>query len=874
MNFSALLTANALKIMTVLKFLTRKPLNLMTLIAILHALPFVPAIRAQTLPDAAQSAHAAQDLSPQQRRGGGGRRGGLPRGVYKAQVSPHWFHNNTRFWYYNDLKGNTREFILVDAEAGTRAPAFDHAKLAAGLSKAAGDTYTGDKLPFTYIEFSDDEKSIQFTAGEKAWKCDLSTYECTPAKSGDGAMLNPPANPDTSMADDAPDETFVPNEGSLYDDSQDAKANSASSYAPDDDEDSAAPQQQADQQQTTRGQGRGGFGGRRGQGGENRPRTSPDEKWSAFIRDSNVYLRPAGGGEEIQLTQDGDTNNYYGMLRWSPDSQALVAWRINPGDDGLVYLIESSPPGGGRAVMSSRPYPQAGDKFSTYELSVFDVANHKQIKPNVDLVDFRTPNVRWNDEAHQFTYEKEDRGHQRFRIIAVDALTGNPRTLLDEQAKTFIWTDNTDAFRGVLQHTYYLGQTNAMIYESERDGWRHLYMVDLSNGDMRQITRGDWLVRGVDRIDEENHQIWFEAGGMVPGQDPYYIQCCRINFDGTGLVRLTDGDGSHSYAFSPDHKYLIDTYSRLDLPPVNNLRRVSDGSLVCELEQADISELVATTGWKPPETFVAKGRDGVTDIYGVIDRPRDLDPNKKYPVIEDIYAGPQGTPSTDMPLTFSGTEGHTNYTGLGFIVVKIAGMGTANRSKAFQDVCWHNLADAGFPDRILWMQAAAKKYPCMDLTRVGIFGTSAGGQNAAAAVLFHPEFYKVAVANCGCHDNRIDKATWNEQWMGYLPHEKIWSKDDDNWFSKNSNIDNAWRLKGKLFLIVGEQDHNVPPESTFRFVDALIKAHKDFDLLVVPGADHGAATDPASRIVTPRRTLDYFVHNLLHQEPPDRNGNS
>ncbi len=836
---------------------TRKPGAHASLLVLLVALFAVPSALPQSQPDPSQPARATRDESPQQR--GGGRRGGEQRGVYKARINPHWLDDNTRFWYRNDLKGSTSEFILVDAEKGTRAPAFDHTKLAAALSKAAGVKYQGDKLPFTTLEFVDDGKSVQFTAADKTWKCDLVSYECVPVKSDGGAALNLPADPPSVLAGVESDEAPVPNEGPLQDDAADAdaNANAAAAYATDGSNDFPAPQQD---QQPARGRGRG-----RGQSNETRERTSPDGKWTAFIKDSNVYLRPADGGAEIQLTQDGDTNDYYGRLSWSPDSQALVAWRIEPGDDGQVYLIQSSPPGGGRAVMTSYSYPQAGDKFTAYELSVFDIANLKQIRPAVDRVDYRTPFARWNDNAHRFTYEKDDRGHQRFRIIAIDALTGAVQTLLDEQAKTFVWTENTDAFRGQLRLTTYLEQTNAIIYESERDGWRHLYLVDLTNGAINQITKGAWLVRGVDRIDEDNRQIWFEAGGMFPGQDPYYVQYCRINFDGTGLVTLTEADGDHSIAYSPDRKYLIDTYSRVDLAPVNELRRAADGRLVCKLEEADISELRAT-GWKPPVNFVAKGRDGETDIYGTIDFPRNLDPKKKYPVLENIYAGPQGTPSVDVPTTFSGTDRHGSYNSNGFIVVKIAGMGTANRSKAFQDVCWHNLADAGFPDRILWMQAAAKKYPFMDLTRVGIFGTSAGGQNAAAAVLFHPEFYRVAVANCGCHDNRIDKASWNEEWMGYMPHDKIWSKDPDNWFSKCSNIDNAWRMKGKLFLIVGEQDHNVPPESTLRFVDALIKARKDFDLLVVPGADHGAASP-----VTARRTMDFFVHNLLHEEPPDRN---
>jgi dipeptidyl aminopeptidase/acylaminoacyl peptidase len=280
---------------------------------------------------------------------------------------------------------------------------------------------------------------------------------------------------------------------------------------------------------------------------------------------------------------------------------------------------------------------------------------------------------------------------------------------------------------------------------------------------------------------------------------------------------------------------------------------VADGKLVCKLDEADISELKAN-GWEPPEVFVTTGRDSKTDIWGIICRPRKLDPNKKYAVVESIYAGPQGS---FVPKTFSAARRFASLTELGFIVVQIDGMGTANRSKAFHDVCWHNLKDAGFPDRILWHQAAAKKYPYYDVSRVGIYGTSAGGQNSTAAVLFHGDFYKAAVSACGCHDNRMDKASWNEQWMGYPVGPQ---------YAECSNITNASKLKGKLLLIVGELDDNVPPESTLRLVDALIKAGKDFDFLVMPGLKHtnGGAYGT-------RRLQDFFVRHLIGVEPPDRN---
>jgi dipeptidyl aminopeptidase/acylaminoacyl peptidase len=517
-----------------------------------------------------------------------------------------------------------------------------------------------------------------------------------------------------------------------------------------------------------------------------------------------------------------------------------------------VYLVESSPAGGGRARLRARPYDLPGDRLTAYELNLFDVANRKANRPAVDRIDLDTPLLRWNRDGQRFTYRKVDRGHQRFRLIEVHSHTGQARTLIDEKTKTFIWTAHRESV-GVGLITW-LKDTDELLYASERDGWRHLYLVDARAGKItNQITKGEWVVRGIDNVDEANRQVWFRASGREPGQDPYLIHYYRINLDGTGMVPLTEDDGNHTVQYSPDRKYLIDTCSRVDTAPCHELRSAVDGRLVCKLEKADISECTAN-GWEPPEVFVAKGRDSKTDIWGIICRPRKLDPARKYPVIEFIYAGPQ---ASFVPKSFSAVRRFAALTDLGFIVVQIDGMGTANRSKAFHDVCWHNLKDAGFPDRILWHQAVANKYPYYDIGRVGIYGTSAGGQNSTGAVLFHPDFYKAAVSACGCHDNRMDKASWNEQWMGYPVGPQ---------YAASSNIDNAHRLRGKLLLIVGELDTNVPPESTLRLVDALIKAGKDFELLVVPGMGHSNGGAYGNR-----RLQDFFVRHLQGVHPPDRN---
>ena len=771
--------------------------------------------------------------------------------MYKSQVAPHWFQNNTRFWYTNALPGTAVEFVLVDAEKGTRQPAFDHQKLAAALSAAADQKFQADRLPFGEIEFIDENQAIRFTVAGQRWACNLTSYQVTRLQSEPGA-----ANPLPRQSRTGESEVEVASVDSVWDGSPFFA--SESEWTMEFDQSEFPPQTQLGPRQAgAAGQRQGGGRG----ANPNRGQSSPDQKWTAFVRDQNVYLRSGADGPETRLTEDGVEGNAYGRLQWSPDSKSLVAWRIEPGANREVYLVRSSPTGGGRAVLQTRAYAQPGDKFAAHELSLFNVEDRRQIKPKVDLVDFGTPALRWSLDGRHFTYRKVDRGHQRLRLMEIDAQTGAVRTIIDEQTKTFIWTAHAESFETKgLSNILYLAKTAEVIHASEKDGWRHLYLVDVNEAKVKnQITKGEWVVRGIDKIDEEARQIWFQASGMNLEQDPYFIHHYRINFDGTGLVALTRANGTHNISFSPDGKYLIDSYSRVDLAPVNELRRTSDGELVAKLEEADISELVAD-GLRMPEVFVAKGRDGKTDIWGVIARPDNFDPSKKYPILEDIYAGPH---DSFAPKTFAANRWDA-YNRLGFVVVKLDGMGTANRSKAFHDVAWHNLKDAGFEDRILWIKAAAARYPALDLDRVGVYGNSAGGQNAAGALLFHPEFYKVAVANSGCHDNRLDKASWNEQWMGYTTN--LWSTDPDNWYSQSSNIDNAAKLQGRLFLIVPELDTNVPPESTYRFVDALIRANKDFDFLMVPGADHGAQS-----LVTARRTRDFFVKHLLNQDPPNRN---
>jgi dipeptidyl aminopeptidase/acylaminoacyl peptidase len=573
---------------------------------------------------------------------------------------------------------------------------------------------------------------------------------------------------------------------------------------------------------------------------------SPDGKWIVLVKNHNLVLRDREKKDEISLSSDGKAEDGYGEpVFWSPDSRRVVALRTQAAAPRKVTLVESSPRNQLQPRVQTIDYPKPGDPLPISKPHLFDVAARKEIPISDELFPhpWSIEEMRWQADSSRFTFVYNQRGHQVLRLIAVDAATGKARAIIDEQSKTFIDYAHK-------QYLYALENTGELIWMSERDGWNHLYLYDGKTGKVKnQITTGKWVVRAVKRVDEAKRQVWFQAGGIHPEQDPYHIHLCRVNLDGSGLVKLTEGDGTHEVSYSPDRRFLIDTYSRVDLAPVTELRRAEGGRLVCELERADVTALEAA-GWRPPERFVARGRDGTTDIYGVIHRPRRFDAKKKYPVIEAIYAGPQGA---FVPKRFQTSYPAQQMTELGFIVVQIDGMGTSHRSKAFHDVCWKNLGDSGFPDRIAWIKAAAAKYPSLDLTRVGIYGTSAGGQSSLRGLLAHGDFYHVGVSICGCHDNRMDKVWWNELWMGWPvgPH-----------YREQSNVVNAHKLTGKLLLIVGELDRNVDPASTMQVVNALIRANKDFDLLVIPGGGHGNGGAYGLR-----REQDFFVRHLLGVEP-------
>ena len=578
-----------------------------------------------------------------------------------------------------------------------------------------------------------------------------------------------------------------------------------------------------------------------------KPVASPDSLWEAYIQDNNLYVRSRKNKKEVTaLTMDGIRNYTYGSrILWSPDSKKIATVKTRDVEERRIPLLESRPSTQLQPILQWRDYAKPGDVLPVSVPVLFDWETKKQIPLETSLYEnqFDLYLTGWRNDSRAFTFEFNQRGHQRYIIGEVNASDGKIIHLVDEQVPTFFYYNNR--FRHDLQ------DGKQMLWISERDGWRHLYLFGNDGKVIRQVTKGEWVVRNVEYVDEEAGVIYFLASGLNQGEDPYHSHLCRVNLDGSGFKDLTPELANHEVTLSANHQYMVDAYSRADMPYVSVLRKTSDGSVVASLEKSDVSSLVEY-GWQLPEVFHAKGRDGKTDIWGKIIRPSTFDASRTYPIVEMIYAGPH---DSHVEKYFRATD-HlcSRLAELGFIVVKIDGMGTANRSKAFHDVCWKNLKDAGFPDRIAWIKAAAAKYPYMDINRVGIYGWSAGGQNAMAALLFHNDFYKVAVALCGCHDNRMDKIWWNEQWMGYPIDES---------YSASSNVDNAWRLKGKLLLINGELDDNVDPASTLQVVSELMKANKNFDQLYLPGKTHSLG-GPFEM----HKMHDFFVKNLMGVEPP------
>lgn len=578
------------------------------------------------------------------------------------------------------------------------------------------------------------------------------------------------------------------------------------------------------------------------------PVMSPDGKREAFIKNDNVYVRDVKTGKEKALSIDGTKGNYYSSwISWSPDSRKVAVNRIRPvSDKRYVYYVESSPSDQAQPKLHKQEYAKPGDELRFKVPCIYDVETGAAVIPSTELFDsqYDLYGPEWNADSKAITFDYNERGHKVYRVLELSAETGEVRPLVEETHDKYV------NYPRVFKH--FLSDGKRMIWASERDNYNHLYMYDRATArPICQITKGEWYVREVLEVDEEKGKIYFTANGVDKDDDPYNIHYYVIGLDGSGMTDLTPGKGTHTATFSPGRRYLVDVVSSPTEAPVATLRSGVDGREIMNVEKADISKLLAN-GWRAPEVFTAPGRDGKTPIWGLIQRPSNFDPSKKYPVIEYIYQGPgdQYVPKAFTPSNYWMVP----MSELGFIVVMCDGMSTSFRSRDFENVCYKNLKDAGLPDHMAWLKAAAEKYPEIDIDNVGIYGCSAGGQESTNAVLLHPEFYKAAYSACGCHDNRMDKIWWNELWMGY-PVDKS--------YEECSNVANAHLLQRPLMLVVGEIDDNVDPASTMQVANALIKANRPFELVVIPGAHHtmGEAYGDHKR-------YDFFVKHLMGVEPP------
>ena len=592
---------------------------------------------------------------------------------------------------------------------------------------------------------------------------------------------------------------------------------------------------------------------------------NPVNKGTFIIhKNNNLYVQTGDDKESaVPVTTDGvDTCYYSSWGNWSKDGKYYATVLIKPAPKHYVTYTLSSPTDQVQPKYSQQEYAKPGDSLNYRIPVIVDVEAKKTIYPKSTALfasQYQVTAPQWDENGKTLTFEFNERGHKTYRILEMD-IEGNVRTLIEEKNDKYVAYSRN--YRQDLD-------ANHILWKSDRDGHAHLYLYDRTKGKLTQVTKGNYWVRGVQHaeIDEKGKgYIIFSANGMnyknmgkatssfdgaILEEDPYHIHYYRIDLNGKNLLPLTPERGTHAITLNNDQTAFIDTYSSIDQAPVTVLRSAIDGHLISTLETADISKL-KETGWKAPEVFVAPGRDGKTDMWGLIQRPTNFDPSKKYPVIEYIYSGPgdQYVPKKFTPWLYYLQD----VAELGFIVVQLDAMTTSFRNLDFEQVCYKNLKDAGFPDRIEWIKAAAEKYPYMDIDRMGIYGCSAGGQEALGALLFHGDFYKAAYAACGCHDNRMDKIWWNEQWMGYPV---------DSSYIECSNVENAKNLQGKLMLLVGEMDDNVDPSSSYQVVNALIKANKEFEFVLIPGAHHTMGENYGEH-----KRADFFVKNLLGVEPP------
>ncbi|HEX6464841.1 MAG TPA: DPP IV N-terminal domain-containing protein [Vicinamibacterales bacterium] len=629
--------------------------------------------------------------------------------------------------------------------------------------------------------------------------------------------------------------------------------------------------------------GRGGRGGRgseqstaaTGRGATRNDILSPDGKRTAYIKDWNLWVRDVESGKETRLTTDGVQDFGYAtdnagwaksdraVVLWSPDSKKIATFQQDQRKVGNMYLVRTKV---GHPELEVWKYPLPGDEtVAMIQRVIVDVNAPKvirlQMKPdqhrstlcdNIACRGAEWSDVYWSPDSSHLAFVSTSRDHREETLREADAATGAVREVLSEEVPTFFESGN-----GAVNWRY-LPSSNEIIWFSERDNWGQLYLYDLKTGKVKnQITSGDGNVTQVMRVDEKARVIYFLGVGKEKGRDPYFTHFYRVDFDGRNQTVLTPEDGTHEVAMSPSGKYFTDVVSKPDVPPVAVLRDAPTGKEVVELERADITKLKAT-GWNPPTPITVKARDGQTDLYGLMFKPANLDTSKKYPIINHIYPGPQ-TGSVGG-RTFNPARGDDEALAeLGFVVVEIDGMGTPWRSKKFHEAYYGNMGDNTLPDQVTAMKQLAQTYPWIDLDRAAIWGHSGGGYATADAMFRYPDFFKVGISESGNHDNREYEDDWAEKWMPLL------TKDSEKAYEDQANQTHAKNLKGHLLLAHGTIDNNVPPYNTLLVVEALIKANKDFDLIMLPNQRHGYG-DMSNYMM--RRRWDYFVRYLLNAEPP------
>ena len=709
---------------------------------------------------------------------------------------PHWLAGG-RLWY-RVLTARGSEFIVVDPARRTRTVAFDQAKLAAALSAASGTAYAAGRLPFRDLDFSGDEKGFAFAAGGKSWNYDIVS-----------GKVSPGAKPAAALSANAGNEI-----------------------------------------------------------------DSPDGRLAAFIKDDNLWVRDTRTNQLTQLTTDGAKDYGYAtdnagwthsdapVLRWSPDSRKIATFRQDQRRVGNMYLVTSNI---GHPTLQTWKYPLPGDSvIATIERVIIDVNPAKVVRLQVppdphrgslsdDISSSGTfDDVDWSADGRELAFVSTSRDHKQERLRVADAATGAVREVFSETVPT-----QYESGQGAINWRY-LPKSKEFIWYSERDNWGHLYLYDATTGKVKnQITKGNWVVTKLLRVDEQRRQLYFLADGREPG-NPYFSHLYRIGLDGKNLTLLTPEPGNHQVALAPSGRYFVDTYSQPDKPGTTVLR-AADGKLLLTLEKTDISRLTAT-GWRPPTPITTKAADGQTDLYGLLFTPTTLDPGKKYPIINYIYPGPQGGGVGSWSFSAARNDNQA-LAELGFVVVVIEGSCNPLRAKSFHDGCYGNMAENTLSDQVSGMKQLAQKYPYIDLARAGIWGHSGGGYATAAALFRYPDFFKVGISESGNHENRNYEDDWAERYLGLLQTNPDGTTSYDN----QANAANAKNLQGKLLLAHGMLDDNVPPYNTFLVIEALTKANKSYDLVLFPNARHGYG------IYSPymmRRRWDYFVQNLAGAEPP------